>query len=264
MISLRGGCEPGALLTDWGDPMPDDQTPEVTDYVLVPGAGGRGWIWHLVAAELARRGHHAVPVDLPGADPAAGLLAYRDLIVAAARTAARVPGRPVTLVAQSLGGFSAPLACEHAPVRRLVLVNAMIPRPGETAGDWWGNVGWRDEAQAAADRDGRPSVDVTDTDTLFFHDLPADVAEVMRSDPEAAAEVPAVFADPWPLGAWPPVPTDVLAGRDDRLFPLSLQRRVARDRLGLAVTDVPGGHLVPLSQPAALTDAILAAGRQER
>jgi pimeloyl-ACP methyl ester carboxylesterase len=190
----------------------------VTDYVLVPGAGGRGWYWHLVAAELTRRGHRVVAVDLPGADPGAGLPEYRELIVAAARA---LDG-PVTLVAQSLGGFSAPLACDHVAVEHLVLVNAMIPQGGETAGAWWGNVGWQAEAQTAADREGRPPVDVANLDTLFFHDVPIELVDAMRADPESAEEGPAVFAQPWPLAAWPDVPTTVLAGRDDRLF--SLQR----------------------------------------
>jgi pimeloyl-ACP methyl ester carboxylesterase len=222
-------------------------------YVLVPGAGGQGWYWHLVTGELLRRGHRAVAVDLPGADPAAGLPEYRDLIV----TAARALDRPVILVAQSLGGFSAPLACAHVPVAGLITVNAMIPRPGETAGEWWDNVGWQAAAQAAADRDGRPKVDVTDLETLFFHDLPGPLLDVMRADPAAAAEGPAVFGQPWPLAAWPEVPTRVLSGRDDRFFPFPLQRRVARDRLGLEAEEVPGGHLGALSHPAGLAETIL-------
>jgi pimeloyl-ACP methyl ester carboxylesterase len=224
----------------------------MTRFVLVPGAGGSAWYWHNVVAELDRRGHEPTAVDLPGADPDAGLLEYRDLIVAAAR---QLDG-PVVLVAQSLGGFSAPLACAHIPVERLVLVNAMIPRPGETAGEWWDAVGWFAAAQASADHDGRPTPDVTDLDTLFFHDLPPELTDVMRSDPDAAAEGPAVFGQPWPLDAWPDVATTVLSGRDDRLFPVALQQRVARDRLGLEVEMLPGGHLIALSQPITLTDRL--------
>jgi pimeloyl-ACP methyl ester carboxylesterase len=230
--------------------MPDAAT---IDFVLIPGAGGRGWYWHLVQAELVRRGHRAVALDLPGADPAAGLPEYRDLIVAAARTFAG----PVTLVALSLGGFSAPLACEHVPVERLILVNAMVPRPGEPAGEWWDNVGWQAEAQAAADRDGRQKIDVTDLETLFFHDLPASLVEQMRADREGADESAVVFGQPWPLTAWPRGPTEVLSGRDDRFFPLSLQRRVARERLGLEIKEIPGGHLAALSHPVALVDQIV-------
>ena len=51
------------------------------------------------------------------------------------------PPDPVTLVAQSMGAFSAPLTCDRLPVDELVLLNAMIPAPGETAGEWWGNTG---------------------------------------------------------------------------------------------------------------------------
>jgi pimeloyl-ACP methyl ester carboxylesterase len=224
------------------------------NYLLVPGAGGSGWYWHRVIDELTSRGHRAVAVDLPGADPDAGLAEYRDLIVDDGRDF----DRPVTLVAQSLGGFSAPLACDHLPVERLILVNAMIPRPGETAGAWWGNVGWQTAAQVAADRDRRPAPDVTGLDTLFFHDLPDDLVAVMRADPDAAVEGPSVFAQPWPLEGWPAVPTTVIASRNDRLFPLALQRRIARDRLKLAVQTLPGGHLVALSHPAAVADQIAA------
>ena len=35
----------------------------------------------------------------------------------------------------------APLVRERVPVRELVLVNAIIPDPGETARDWWANTG---------------------------------------------------------------------------------------------------------------------------
>jgi pimeloyl-ACP methyl ester carboxylesterase len=48
------------------------------------------------------------------------------------------------------------------------------------------------------------------------------------------------------------VPTRVLAGRDDRFYPLEFQRRVAADRLGRPVDEVPGGHLVALSRPVEL------------
>ena len=58
--------------------------------------------------------------------------------------------------------------------------------------------------------------------------------------------------EPWPLSAWPDVPTTVLAGRHDRMLPLELQRRVARDRLGLEVDEVDGGHMLALSNPAEL------------
>ena len=224
----------------------------MSSFVLVPGAGGSSWYWHLVADGLQHRGHEVVAIELPGADPEAGLSDYRDRIVGGALS---VSG-PRVLVAQSLGGFSAPLACLDVPVERIVLVNAMIPAPGETAGRWWDDVGWFAAAQASADRDGRPAVDVTDLETLFFHDVPSELADVMRSDPEAGAEAEVIFGEEWPLTAWPDVATTVLTGRDDRFFPPELQARVARERLGLEPELLPGGHLLALSQPGPLIEAL--------
>ena len=62
--------------------------------------------------------------------------------------------------------------------------------------------------------------------------------------------------EPWPLASWPDVPTRVLAGRHDRMFPLDFQRRVARERLGIEAEAIDGGHMVALSYPAALADRL--------
>src|SRR5215208_7065107 len=105
-------------------------------FVLVPGAGGDAWYWHLVAPKLQERGHEAIPVDLPAADDRAGLSEYAATVVRA--LGARDPRR-VTLVAQSLGGFTAPLVCKKVPVASLVPLNAMMPPPDETTGEWWAN-----------------------------------------------------------------------------------------------------------------------------
>lgn len=67
----------------------------------------------------------------------------------------------------------------------------------------------------------------------------------------------AIFAQPWPLAAWPGVPTRFLQGRDDRFFPLEFQRGVVRERLGIDVEVVPGGHLVALSHPGELAAELL-------
>lgn len=65
------------------------------------------------------------------------------------------------------------------------------------------------------------------------------------------------FADPWPMPAWPPVPTHVIAAADDRLFPLEFQRRVARERLGIEPDVIPGSHSVALGRPGQLADRLV-------
>jgi alkanesulfonate monooxygenase SsuD/methylene tetrahydromethanopterin reductase-like flavin-dependent oxidoreductase (luciferase family) len=54
------------------------------------------------------------------------------------------------------------------------------------------------------------------------------------------------------------IPIHVLAGRDDRFFPIEFQRRVARERLRKEVEEIPGGHLVALSNAEGLTERLLA------
>ena len=49
--------------------------------VLIPGAGGQAWVWHLVEADLRQRGYDAFAVDLPAADESKGLPAYADAVV---------------------------------------------------------------------------------------------------------------------------------------------------------------------------------------
>lgn len=53
------------------------------------------------------------------------------------------------------------------------------------------------------------------------------------------------------------MPVHVVAGVDDRRFPLRLQQRVARERLGVDVTALPGGHLIALSYPDELATHLL-------
>ncbi|WP_330328506.1 alpha/beta hydrolase [Streptomyces sp. NBC_00536] len=220
-------------------------------YVLVPGAGGEAWYWHRVAADLRRRGRDVVSVDLPGDDESAALPEYTRLVVEAAG-----PDRRTGLVVagQSLGAFTASLACARLPAALLVLVNPMIPGPGETPGQWWENTGQARDMRENDTREGRRAGAEFDAATYFLHDLPRELVE------EAAAherpESDAVFASPWTLPAWPAVPTRVLIGRDDRLFPVAFQRRVARERLGIVPQEMPGGHLMALSQPAEVADRL--------
>jgi pimeloyl-ACP methyl ester carboxylesterase len=65
------------------------------------------------------------------------------------------------------------------------------------------------------------------------------------------------LADQWPLPAWPDVPTRVVAGRHDRLLPLDLIQRLARERVGVEADVVDSGHLPALSRPDDLARLLL-------
>src|SRR5688572_26910528 len=156
----------------------------MTTFVLIPGAGGEAWYWHLVVPRLRAAGHRAVAVDLPASDPDAGLDAYVDAALASVGTVED----DAVVVGQSLGGFTAPIVAERLGAAGLVFVAAMIPKPGESAGDWWGTSGFR---EVWGDQE-------MDDMQHFFHDLPPAVLQeaLERGEPQ---QTDRVMADPFPL-----------------------------------------------------------------
>jgi|SRR5690606_10431423 len=149
---------------------------------LIPGGGGDPWEWHRIVPELESRGHEALAIRLTLDEAAAGSSEYAEAVVNAIGSRDEV-----IVVAESMGGFTAPIVCTRRRLDLLVLLNAMIPVPGESFNDWGSSTG---------------------------------------------------------------------AGRDDRLFPLEFQRRIARERLGLGVDEIDGGHMVALGNPKALADML--------
>ena len=215
-------------------------------YVLIHGAASDSWYWHRVVPALRARGHDVVAPDLPCDDDSAGLPEY-----AAAVAEAVGDRKSLILVAQSLAGFTAPLVCERLPVKLLVMLAAMVPLPGESLGDWWVNTGHAEARRAQDQRDGRRADAPFDVMATFFHDVPRKVvsAALQRGEREQS-DTP--FEKPWPLRAWPAVPTRFLLCRHDRFFPAEFMRRVVKERLGITPDEMDGGHLPALAHPRAL------------
>ena len=113
----------------------------------------------------------------------------------------------LVVVAQSLGGFTAPLVCEQVPARLLVLVAPMIPAPGEAPADYWAAHQIRPRAAAGYD----------DAIALFYQDVPPELAVEALRRSRGQSEVR--MGEPTPMKVWPQVPTRVLLCRDDHLLP---------------------------------------------
>jgi pimeloyl-ACP methyl ester carboxylesterase len=201
-------------------------------FAMIHGAGDVGWYWHLVEAELRRKGHDTVAPDLPVDDDSAGLSQYRDTVLEAIE---------VVVVAQSAGAFTAPLVCDRTPVEQLVLVAGLIPAPGEAAEDWWTNTGYKAETP----------YDEVET---FYHDVPPELTAEALERSRTQSDTPS--REPWPLEAWPDVDTRFVLCRDDRLLPAEFMRRVVRDRLGFAPDEIDAGHCVALSRPIELAERL--------
>ena len=120
-----------------------------------------------------------------------------------------------------------------------MLVAGLVPAPGETPEDWWASTGYEADAGAAGDELA-----------IFYHDVPPALAAEALERGRSQSSTPT--REPWPLDAWPDVPTRFVLCRDDRLLPAAFLRRVVHDRLGIVPDEIDAGHCVALSRPAEL------------
>ena len=219
-------------------------------FVLIPGAGGEAWYWHLVAPRLRERGHEVVNPDLPAGDEDAGLAEYADAVVDAVGDR-----RDLTVVAQSMGAFVAPLLCDRLDVRMLILVAPMIPAPGESPGGWWESSGQLPAMREQDEREGRDPDAPFDWRVAFMHDVAAEIVEeaASRGEPRQADKA---FGEPWPL--------DGLARRPDEgdrrpkrpALPTRVHAPLARGARGREPDEIDSGHLPALARPDELTELL--------
>lgn len=172
------------------------------EYVLIPGAGGRAWYWHLITPRLTARGHAVTAVELPADDDTKGLPDYAQAVLDVVGAA-----RDVVIVAASLGAFTAPLVVDALHAAAVVLVNPMIPRPDETPGAWWGNTGAVEARRVHASRLGYPAE--FDPGAYLFHDVPPKVLATATAKGEQSQRP---FQDPCTFSSWPNALT-VITGR---------------------------------------------------
>ncbi|MFJ1707225.1 alpha/beta fold hydrolase [Kitasatospora sp. NPDC088346] len=245
----------------------------MTTFVLVPGAFSGAWVWEEVAAELAARGHRAVPLTLPGLAELSDLAPAADLAAhtAAVAGALAAAGPGAVVVAHSYGIFPAIGAVDGAPdgVARLVFVDTGIPEDGESLGDTFPDEHHRDRIA------GTPAGGV----------LPVPAREVLMPAgwgslgglPDAVVDRYLALATPHPVstmkdpvrltGAWRKVPT---TGIFCLLNGLSLEVARMLHATGgprfakLAEPDtgffeLATGHYPMLEDPVALTAALVEA-----
>jgi hypothetical protein len=127
--------------------------------------------------QLRKRGHDVAAPGLPCGDASAGLSEYADTVVEAIgdRT-------DLVVVAQSFGGFTAPLVCERMPVDLLVLVAGMVPVLGEPPSDWWASTEYEQARREQDERDGR-----TPDDNIALFVIPEGAGPVKSFDEGSCA-----------------------------------------------------------------------------
>lgn len=232
-------------------------------FALVHGGAHGGWCWELLVPELESRGHRAVAPDLPIEDEEAGALAWARTVVEALD-----PGdEDVIVVGHSLGGMALPVVATLRPVRRLVFLGAMVPMPGTTFAEY---LATQDAIAFSMDaEEGRPlDLDQVPETTApggavipwaaarggFYQDLPEDLAR--RAWERLRPQAMTVFSEPCPIDAWPDVPSTYILMTEDRAVNPAWSRRVATERLGAEVVELPGGHSPFYGRPAELAEVL--------
>ena len=221
----------------------------MTTFALIHGSGDGGWAWHLVQQALRESGLESIAPDLPTDRDDATWDDCINSVVAAVTTP-----EDVVVVGHSGGGLLVPLVADRLGAKLQVYVAGMVPQPGETASEWFGNVGWSkavaERSQADGGLTGNPNPMVA-----FYHDVPEELAtEAMARERPASGEL---GETPWPLLTMPPIPTRYIVTTQDRFIPPEVQRRVAAERLGMAeVDEVDAGHCANLSRPVELANLL--------
>jgi pimeloyl-ACP methyl ester carboxylesterase len=219
----------------------------MAEVLLIHGSCFGAWCWDALIPALARHGHHACAIDLPGRGGTPTTLADQARAIDDALTG------PTILVGHSAGGF--PITAATSPqITGLIYLAAYIPQPEESVASL---------RRAGPSQPMRGAFRITPDRSaygfapdrcraLFFHDCPDPDRATARLclEPVAPQEIP--------FGALPHTPRAAIICTEDRAIPPDWQRSMAK---GLPQTDLASGHCPFLSMPerlAATLDAMIA------
>lgn len=239
-------------------------------FVLVHGGFHGAWCWERVIPELAKLGHEALAIDLPGhgtrRDEDSTLEGRRDAIL-------EVMEQDDVLVGHSGGGFDITLAADAAPDRvgALVYLAGGLPiegRPLVEATEGKARGGEVDQLAgpiptAALRPDARGWLEWTDRDAareLFYHDCPDDVVDAAFARLTAAP--PGILVEPVSVPRFwaADLPRGFLLCLEDRAMPFAMAMAFA-GRLGVIPQVIGGSHSPFLSRPAELAAKLVATAR---
>lgn len=223
-------------------------------FCLVNGSTQNPLCWNLLTPELEKHGHEIITPSLPVDEPEASGTRYAEVIAQALEG----QSDDIILVGHSASGMFIPLVPNVRPIRQLVYLAALIPKPGASIRDQlisdpdMLNPEWVATCRAGNDPSSNDDVAVE----FLFHDcglegLSLGLATRMRMYAEGA------MAEVFPLDALPDVPSSYIVCADDRTISPDWARRVAPLRLGVDAIELPGGHCPYLSRPLQLADVLM-------
>lgn len=227
------------------DTTPRTATGPVKNIVLVHGAFADGSGWRGVHDELTERGYRVSIVQNP-------LTSFEDDVAATRRVLARQDG-PAILVGHSYGGSVITEAGTDPKVVGLVYVAAFAPEIGQSTLDQYAEVPPPPNFQPDVQPDGFAFLRLDTFRAGFAGDSSEGDAAFLR-----AAQVPIAMRAleaRVTVAAWQSRPNWYVVATEDGAIAPELLRRTAR-RIGATTTEVPGSHVVFLTQPRAVADVI--------
>jgi Alpha/beta hydrolase family len=222
----------------------------MSSYCLMHSSGQGPEGWKLVVDELERRGHRVLTPAFHVSRTDEGLAYHAETIVDALRQSGLQSGQ-VVCVAHSASGMYLPLVAERWPLRRMVFLAALVPRPGLSVMD-----------QLRADSSmlnpawlGKNPMEDDVALEFVFHDCPPERLHWALST-RVLFYAKRAMEEPCPLRAWPDVPAAYIVCGEDRTITTGWQRKAAREWLGVEPIELPGGHCPNVSRPETLADVL--------
>lgn len=224
---------------------------EVDNIVLVHGMNMDGSMWRPVYDLLVADDYHVTVVQLPQTSA-------EDDINATRRALDGLTG-DILLVGHSYGGMVISDVGNDPDVLGLVYVAAFQPAPGETMGELSASV----PSDLPADglrvtEDGYISITFEVVVDVVASGLSTEEAQYIAHSQRAASME--IMMHPAGEGAWQAKPVWAVIATQDHVIAPELQERMS-DRSGATVTRIDGGHLLPLTDPAAIAEVIKTAAR---
>jgi pimeloyl-ACP methyl ester carboxylesterase len=222
-------------------------------FCLVHGSWHGPWCFERLVAQLEATGHRAIAVDLHSDVPGSTCSGYAATVADELADA----GDEVIVVGHSFGGLTVPLVAQHRPVRRLVYLAALIPKPGMSMSEQFGA-----EDGILVPEGGR---DLDDQERSYWSDRETAIAAMYSDCTPVDAEWAwsqlrpqsrAAQNEPCPLDRLPDLPASYVVCRDDRMVSAKWARNAARDRLGIDPIEIDGGHSPFLSRSRELADLL--------
>ncbi|MGL4238625.1 alpha/beta fold hydrolase [Tabrizicola sp.] len=220
----------------------------IRNIVLVHGAFADGSGWRGVYDELTARGYAVSIVQNP-------LTSFADDVAATQRVLNRQDG-PVILVGHSYGGSVITEAGTDPKVAGLVYVAAFAPEIGQSTLDQYTEIPPPPNFVPEEQPDGFAYLNGEKFRAGFAGDTSEADAAFLRDSQVPIAM--AALAAPVTVAAWQTKPSWYVVATEDGAIDPELLRSTAR-RIGAETTEVPGSHVVFLTQPKAVADVIEAA-----